>query len=141
MHSVAVHTPLTQVCIRAGVTIATVVGVSQDQSHVSLGEGKMRRRWWTDRRYEPTDGLDGDAVESAAVTLTRFGNSRAQTSQHRDGGNDVSSGCSSILATSGLTHCHEFVRDLHGATLRPSENPHRELARLTKQQIRDSLVS
>lgn len=123
MHSVAIHTPFAQVCIRAGVTIATLLGVSQDRSCVSRREGKLRPRHWIDPRYEPTGGLVGDASGPDAVTLTRARYDLARARGQWNGASDASSGSSAVIAKNELTPCHERARDVHGATPRPSGTP------------------
>lgn len=120
MHSVAIHTPFTQVCIRAGVSIATLLGVSQDRPHVSCRKGKLRPGHCIDPRYKPTGGLVGDASGPDAVTLAWSRNDLARTRRQRNGGNDASSGSSAVIATNELTPRPERARDVHGATSRPS---------------------
>ena len=141
MDSVAVLAPRVQTCMHAASTIQAVLDVPRYMSRVSGRAGKLRTRRCTDRCYEPTDGLDIDAVQSNAVTLAWSRYDRAGTRQQQDGGNEVSSGSPSVLATSGLRRCRELARDLHGATPCPSATPHHEYVRFATQGIRGSLDS
>lgn len=140
MHAVAIHASFTQVCIRAGVTIATVLDVSQDKSHASSREGKPRHRRWTNRRYEPTGWLDGGCCHPHAVPLTWPRSARcdfAPDGQRRDSGNEGSSGSSAVIATNESTHCHGRARGVRGARIAPAPPHSTTVSKFALQQVRD----
>ena len=126
--------------MRAASTIQAVLDVPRDVSSVSGRAGKVRIRRCPDRQYEPTVGLDTDAVQSIAVILAWSRYEHAGTRQ-QDGGSEVSSGSPSLPATRGLAQRRELVRDSHQATPCPTATPHHEYVRFATQEIRDSLVS